>query len=188
MATTLQKIAGFLTHQNLRFQTNEERSHILTGFKTDNYRDIQGRQGVLLVIQLQENGEYLEIFAPLLYRYADGAHKEAVLQTCLMVSWKTKLVQFEYDQKTGEIRAVIEFPLEDAELTERQLMRCVRGIAEIVDRYDPVIRKAMETGEIEFPKEESPAEILAAFAEFLRRRRAAQGGGQPPSGGLQIEE
>jgi len=186
MATTLQKVADFLTHQELRFQANQERSHILTGFKTENYRDANGHQGVLIVIQLQENGEYLEILAPKCYTYPDGPHKEAVLQTCLMVSWKTKLVQFEYDPSDGEIRAVVEFPLEDAELTEKQLMRCVRGIAEIVDRFDPAIRKAMESGEITLPEQESPAELMAAFEAFLRQRRAARAG--QAGGGLQIEE
>lgn len=105
------------------------------------------------------------------------------------MSWQTKFVQFEYDENDGEIRVKIEFPLEDTPLTKRQLFRCVGGIAQIVDNFDPTIRGAIERGVAEWPAEietsRSIARALAVgggtddlmrrFAEFLSQ----QGGGAP---------
>jgi hypothetical protein len=43
------------------------------------------------------------------------------------------MLQWEYDPSDGEIRAIIEFPLEDSTLTERQFNRCLYSLVELVD-------------------------------------------------------
>ena len=84
-----------------------------------------------------------------------------------MVSWKTKMIQFEYDDSDGEVRAIIEFPLEDAELTRRQLLRSVQALVQIVDKYHPVIYKALREGVIEFDESGNPLdELQSAFSRF----------------------
>ena len=77
------------------------------------------------------------------------------------------MIQFEYDDSDGEIRAIIEFPLEDAELTRRQLLRAVQALVQIVDKYHPVIYKALREGVIEFDESGNPLEELqSAFSRF----------------------
>jgi hypothetical protein len=118
--------------------------------------------------------------APRCYQYPAGDHKEALFQTLLMISWMTKMIQFEYDKDDGEIRAIIEFPLEDAILTDKQLLRCLHALAQLVDEQDYLIRGAMEHGQLP----ESKSELDAAFAEFMKQRRAVQGSA---SSGLDLE-
>jgi hypothetical protein len=66
----------------------------------------------------------------------------------LAISWETKMLQWEYDPSDGEIRAIIEFPLEDSILTERQFHRCLSGLIQIVDSIAiPRLKEVMETGE-----------------------------------------
>jgi hypothetical protein len=66
----------------------------------------------------------------------------------LAISWETKMLQWEYDPSDGEIRAIIEFPLEDSMLTERQFNRCLSGLIQIVDNIAlPRLQEVMETGE-----------------------------------------
>jgi hypothetical protein len=66
----------------------------------------------------------------------------------LAISWETKMLQWEYDPSDGEIRAIIEFPLEDSMLTERQFNRCLSGLIQIVDTIAlPRLQEVMETGE-----------------------------------------
>jgi hypothetical protein len=66
----------------------------------------------------------------------------------LAISWETKMLQWEYDPSDGEIRAIIEFPLEDSILTERQFNRCLSGLIQIVDTIAfPRLQEVMETGE-----------------------------------------
>ncbi|MFZ5926400.1 MAG: hypothetical protein ACOYX1_03025 [Acidobacteriota bacterium] len=173
MATTLEQIAQFLSEEGLQHRVDRERNAVFVGFRTVQYRDESGEPSLLVVIKLLEDGEYIEIFSPMCYCYKDGPHKEVVFQACLMVSYATKHLQFEYDPGDGEIRAVIEFPLEDAPLTKRQLLRCVHGLVQIVDKYDPMIRGAMTNGEIKQPPSESAEELLRLFREFLEERRRA---------------
>jgi hypothetical protein len=137
MAATLQQISEFLTNREIKHKVVEEKNFILTGTRTDNYLDNDGEKGISIIIKLEEKGEYLKVFAPSCYQYPpDGPNRNAVFQACLMVSWMSKSIQFEYDVKDGEIRCVIEFPLEDALLTEKQLMRCIMTIVALVDDYD----------------------------------------------------
>lgn len=58
------------------------------------------------------------------------------------------MLQWEYDPSDGEIRAIIEFPLEDAILTERQFNRCLDSLVELVDEIAmPRLQTVMEVGE-----------------------------------------
>jgi hypothetical protein len=194
VATTYTEIKGYLDTIGVKYKVSDDGDFIRTGFKTKNYRDKDGDDGLAMVIRLREDGEYFEVFAPGAYQYKDGPHKLAVMQALMMTQWKTKLIQFEYDQNDGEIRPIIEFPLEDAPLGQRQFTRALSGLVQLVDDYHPVIQKAMETGQIEFPDAHGGnplAELVGALGgatpeelqqllEELRRRK-----GPPASGGDQ---
>jgi len=189
MATSTDEIVGFLQAEGIKFRRDED-GDVLTGFKTDVYRDRGGDLGVPILIHLVEDGEYIEVMTPRAYSCKDSPHLGTVLQALLMTSWFTKLVQFEYNWNDGEIRAIVEFPLEDAKLTQRQLMRCVRGLAQILDTYHPMITGAIERGVIELPESRKQeralhdalaanggdrAALMGEFAAFLARRGQGRG-------------
>lgn len=91
----------------------------------------------------------------------------ALFQTLLQISWDTKMVQFEYDPDDGEVRAIIEFPIEDSTLTCKQLMRCIYGITGVLEKYHEQITDAMRSG----LTPETDEERKKAFEEFQRQRR-----------------
>jgi hypothetical protein len=194
MATTLETVAAHLKAEGLKFEVHADRAAVFTGFQTNLYRDTEGRNAIFIVVDLQEEGRYVRVIAPNCYSYKDGPHRDALFQACLMISYATKMVQFEYDPSDGEVRAVIEFPLEDAELTQKQLVRCVRALMEIIDHFHPTIEKAMKAGVAEIPAEEDPREIARLFEEFVRQRRASAAVGAPtaaplpPAPKLDLEE
>lgn len=167
MAATLEHVSGILERAGIKHKVVPEKQFIATGFVTDSYADPDGDKRLRIIIELDENGEYLKIFAPKCYVYKDGPHKEAFFKTCLMVSFATKLIQFEYDPDDGEVRAIIEFPLEDAILTDKQLTRCLQGLARIVDEYHTYMIGAMRDG---IPMQ-SMAEQFRAFQEYQRSQR-----------------
>ena len=174
MATSIQQITGFLDAAGLKYRIDDDLAR--TGFNTNTYRDTDGESGVSLVIAVEEDGEFLKIVAPSIYKYLDGPHKAALFQVLLMVSWDTKMVQFEYDMGDGEVRAIIEFPLEDAQLTQNQLLRCIHSIAAIVDENHERITAAMTKGEL--PKPESKEDMAALWQEFqsfLEQKRRNEG-------------
>lgn len=167
MGSTLEQIGEFLATEDLNYRIDTDRDVIVTGFGTKNYIDDDGDKNLGMIIQLEENGEFLKIFTPKCYSILEETNRAALMQTLLMVSWKTKMIQFEYDDSDGEVRAIIEYPLEDANLTRRQLLRSVQSLVQIVDKYHPVMYKALREGVIEFEASENPLEELQnAFSRF----------------------
>ncbi len=178
MAATLEEISGFLDEMGWKHKVLEEKQRIITGHATESYVDDRGEDGFMIVISLQEDGGYIKIEAPQCYVYNPKKDHHEFLDALLIVSWRTKLIQYEYDPADGEIRALIEFPLEDAKLTKLQLERCLEGLVQIIDRYHPMLMIARDTGEIK-----TPEELEKEFQEFLAQRRRGSGGN-----GLQLDE
>ena len=143
MAANLKQIAKYLDNLGWQYRFDEEEDRIITGVEAQNLEDF------LIVVQLDEEGKFFRLFAPqVLAEVKDHPHKNAILQTMLAISWETKMLQWEYDPTDGEIRAIIEFPLEDSMLTERQFNRCLSGLIQIVDTIAlPRLQEVMETGE-----------------------------------------
>jgi len=141
MATTLEQIASFLDNRGWFYEVDKEAQGILTRVQAENVENF------IIAIRLHEDGRFFEMFAPrILCNIQNHRYKEAILQTMLCISWETKMLQWEYDPLDGEIRAVIEFPLEDAEMTERQFNRCLEGLVQIVDTMAmPRLRAVMAT-------------------------------------------
>jgi hypothetical protein len=142
MGITLDQIATYLAPRDLTYQIQPEKSRILVRLALDS-----GEQ-LLVVIQLDEEGRFFKLFAPeVLADVKTHPHKAAILQTMLSISWETKMLQWEYDPSDGEIRAIIEFPLEDSTLTAQQFNRCFDGLIEIVGDWAlPRLHAVMETG------------------------------------------
>ncbi len=162
MATTLDEVSHFLEQRDLKFSVQDDNT-IVTGFGgLAAYRDDDGDAHLRVVIQVQEDGRYLQIFAPEAYRVpAESAGP--FLQACAMIQWRTKLIQFEYDAQDGEVRPVVEFPLMDALLTSSQLMRAVNGLVELVDTYHPVLERAAREGVVQFDSDDGEAEMLSSL-------------------------
>lgn len=143
MAADLVQIANYLDNLGWDYRVGEEEERIITGVESDNVEDF------LIVVQLDEDGKFFRLFAPqVLAEVQDHPHKAAILQTMLAISWETKMLQWEYDPSDGEIRAIIEFPLEDSILTEKQFNRCLSGLIQLVDNVAiPRLQAVMETGQ-----------------------------------------
>jgi hypothetical protein len=143
MGVTLQQIAKYLDNLGWKYDLEPEADRIITDVQAENVEEF------LIVVQLDEDGEFFRLFAPqVIAGVKDHPHKQAILQTMLSISWETKMLQWEYDPSDGEIRAIIEFPLEDSILTERQFNRCLRGLVQIVDSVAiPRLKQVMETGQ-----------------------------------------
>jgi hypothetical protein len=166
MATTLDEITKYFDASEIKYRAEPARNRIIFGFATEKYRSPKGEAGVMLGIELNENGEYLRVVAPHAF-VAKGPHVAVFFKACLIYQWRTKLIQFEFDDQDGEIRPVIEFPLEDAKLTAKQLERCIGGIVELLeDGYEP-LNKALTEGVLDFPGPKAPpgsAELMAIMS------------------------
>ncbi len=167
MAIDLAALEAFFTEEGLKYSVHGD--YIRTSFATDSYRDQDGDASVFIIARLDEGGEYFKLLAPNLYNYPpDGPDRAAVFKALLSVCWRSKLIKYEYDERDGEIRAIIEFPLEDGNLTKRQFLRCLNGLVQIVDEYHSAIASAMAGGPGSLDEAEESSEN-ARRAEQLYR-------------------
>lgn len=169
MPATIEQIVGFLQSEDIKVTVED--NLIRFGFHTKVYRNQRGEPGLFLAIgleKLEHDGEFLRIVAPGIYKYPDGPHKAAVFQLLLMISYGSKLVQYEYDQRDGEIRAIIELPIADSTLTKRQLMLCLQAITTIAEDGHELIIAAMNKGELPKPISSEDQQMRAMWEEFQR--------------------
>lgn len=153
MATDYEHIKTLLDEGGFRYSITSEGT-LLTGFgEMEEYIDAEGRPRLGVLILLEEAGSFIRFLCPRLYRYEGKRFKTDLFQTCLMINYWSKLLKFEYDDRDGEIRVVIELPLEDAQLTLSQLSRCLTTLAYLIDRLDPLIRKTLQNGGVYIPRE-----------------------------------
>jgi hypothetical protein len=171
MAMTLDQITDLLDELGLTYQRQDE--YVFLTMETQIYRDPEknGNKALTLMIELMEDGEFFTLMAPRAY-FVLGGHRDAFLRACARVQWHTKLVQFEWDTTDGEVRPIIELPLEDSSLTSRQLKRCIFGLCSIVDRYHEVLHRAATEGVVALPGDSNPAGDDGPDPAFLARVKA----------------
>ncbi|MEL6773071.1 MAG: hypothetical protein AAFP18_18575 [Bacteroidota bacterium] len=185
MATSLDDIASFLDARGMKYTRHSDTS-IMTGYNgLERYRNPGGEDLLRLIIQIAEEGRYFFVAAPKAY-VVPVEDAGPFLQACAMIQWRTKLIQFEYDASDGEVRPVIEFPLEDALLTEGQLLRCITGLTRLLEDYHAVLVRARDEGIVRFEQDEERtvemlSQLLSGYppellAEALRRANGRQGG------------
>jgi len=89
------------------------------------------------------------------------------LQAALFVNFQSKMLQFEYDPRDGEIRAMVEFPLADSPLTEEQFFVAFYGLCALIEEYSPFIHHAMH-GTLDAATSGLDKETFAQFMRLMR--------------------
>lgn len=158
MAVTLDQIEQFLVARQVKHR--RERGQLVIGFRSEHFRDDHGRAGIAIAVRVDEQGRYLEFVAPGLYSARGCRHAAALYQALLEITRRTKMIRFELDPTDGEIRCTVECPIEDGTLTPKQCDRILDGLYHAVERWHPVIRRAMDTGEVDL---DAPRPIVAAL-------------------------
>lgn len=174
MSTTYEIIGQYLKDEGYNFISKEE--YIETSISTENYRNNDSEKLLTLVVKLEEDGQIIKIIAPHIYNFKFkpiSKLKASLFQSLLEVSWKTKFVQFEYDSNDGEIRGIVEFPLEDALLTKLQLIRTIRTLSSVIDLYHEEITKLL-TFEGEYTLGNSHYEKSGRYSTILNQTNSGK--------------
>ena len=191
MPIDIQTIAGYLESHSLKYQLRESETgeFIHTVFSTQRYENTSGDKHLHLYIVLEENGEFLELYRPIVTCYQKKVFNVR-FKTLLMISSKSKMVQFSCDTpspmdlmnaqgdmesgmlptETGSfewITATVEIPIEDGDLTETQMLRAFFALIKILEYYHPVIQKVSETGEIDFEIVEQAGFIMSLMNQLM---------------------
>lgn len=192
MPIDIQTIAGYLESHSLKFQIrhSDTGEFIHTVFSTQRYENTQGDRHLHLYIVLEENGEFFRVVSPNCYTLPEESFQRSFYKTLLMISSKSKMVQFSCDSPSptdimnakGEsepaiivssdedmewITATVEIPIEDGDLTETQMLRAFFALIKILEYYHPVIHNVMETGDIDFEIVEQAGFIMSLMNQLM---------------------
>lgn len=148
MAMRISDILRCLDEAKLQYELHEITQEPIILFPTNQYIDSHGRHLLMVVIQLTENGEFVKFFSPSAYHIPMDETAYGMLKSFAIISWQVKLVDFEVDPADGEVRPTIDFAIEDGVLTTRQLERCCKTLARVVDILHPDIKYAMLHNEV----------------------------------------
>ena len=177
MAVTIEHVETILKEVGIQnYGVHENHIRFSMG-PMDRYVTPDGTDALRLVIELTEEGEYFKIFSPRAYQVT-GEHVDAFLRATAILQWKTKLIQFEWDPTDGEVRPIIEWPIEDGSLTATQLGRCISGLVGLIEDFHPVLERARIEGVVEFPDDRQA--MIARLETLLAKLKGAD---NPPSNG-----
>jgi len=183
VATTLSTIESYMIAEGLKYSLNDD--YIRTSFATDLYKDQDGDSSVFIIARIEEDGEYFKLMAPNLYHYPpEGPNTSEVFRILLGVCWRSKLIKYEYDERDGEIRAIVEFPLEDASLSSRQFLRCLNGLVQIIDEYHEAIATAINGSAASLDEAEEVADNIRKADRILRAAGINKSTRSADSGGI----
>jgi len=180
MATTFDDLKRFLDDAGLMYDAHDEDHVIAIGFSGDTddttYRDKDGDPHVQILVRLVERGELCVAFVPRAWNLADCDHRAAVCEAATRIQAKLKLIRFDLTDEAF-LQPNIEIPLEKAPMCAEQLHRAIAGILMAVRQFDPVIRHAMATGEVDLDlaKDDDPAEPPADITRILELGESAGG-------------
>jgi len=125
MAMTLQEISDKLTNIGFNHSYEKEDEIILS-------KGTSSGESLALFIRLNEDGEFFDMSSRLLdndgfLKTKGTKHLQVLMAYLLQRNFDTKFGTWEYDSEDGTISFAVEIPLEDNDLTEKQLKR-ITGI------------------------------------------------------------
>jgi hypothetical protein len=152
MSASIEAISQFCITGRLSFQILYEKAIIQLVVPTELYRNTHGHKELLILISTPNEGRIVHIAAPNLYSYYRHPRQKSVFQACLVAASLSSMVQYEYEQRTGEIRAVADVLLEDADMTIRQFFSALDLLIHTVENYDTMIKTAVSHGRVVIPR------------------------------------
>lgn len=150
MSTTLKRIEECLTESGLIYLAHPEDNLVRVGFhsapRETTYRDRNGKPTIEIVIRLLERGDFLALHAPECWNISRCLDKSRVLEELINIQSKFKMIRFDTN---GELVVPnVEIPLEDNDITTKQLDRAIGAILQVVRHYDQTISDAIREEEM----------------------------------------
>lgn len=147
-----------LERSSLRFRVvGEDKDVILVGYQTERYRDLDGDLSVQLQVKVEEMEQrpWLVVYAFNVYSLYDCAHPAAARRVLMGIGFKIRCgISFIYDESDGTVNGRIALPIPaegiDSELLESLLSQFPAGL----DAVDPVLRRAMGSGMVDWPSDD----------------------------------
>ncbi len=139
MATTLSDLESILDGQGLIYYTNSAKGSLVLPVPA-------GDELVEVFVHVQESGRFIMFRIPFFVSARRAANSGRLFERLLALNNKLNLGRFGLDPGDGEVCLEIGLPVEDGELTVRQLHRILAALCGIARDHRAEIRKLIETG------------------------------------------
>ena len=143
MATSKDGIKGLLDAAKFKYKHLDDDEPIWVSTLMDeyiNFHQIEVAPNIPpkmthVSISVHENGEFVLLIIPFLYKATPGNDIYRVLQFINHLNTSLKIATHSFDPEDGEIRVAAELALEDSEITAIQLTRYVMALLSAADDY-----------------------------------------------------
>ena len=167
MAMNLQEVSTVFTEIGWAHKLNEEDEVIISGGGNDT-------SNLAFFTRIHEDGEMFDMAGRLLDDNYDqitakeNAHVGTLMAYLLLRNYETKFGTWEFDQESGIISFAVEIPLEDNNLTAKQLGRITRLMNSAGEEADN-IKSILATGKLPLSGDDAAkkiAELEAILAQL----------------------
>ena len=165
MSVTLNQVCAFLDEVEVKYHVNEEQDSVEVSLNTSVYKDADGKNSLFVVIQPIFKRTALRIVAPAIYNLPEGPNAPPTARALLHATGAAQYAVYSCDLDDGSVRASVTIPVGVGQVVLDQLRLSVVDLRDAVDYFDPVIRGAIERGEIVLPDPEKD-EVEAVVAEI----------------------
>ncbi|MFM7050649.1 MAG: hypothetical protein ACKOYN_00745 [Planctomycetota bacterium] len=149
-------IARCLEQAAIRFEYLPDGDMFRTLWQTERWTNDEGERSALIQIYPDLEGDVVVSF-PVAYDLSLCAHLAACRKVMAEAYWKAGIrgVQLIYDPADAEVRAVLHAHGQVGRIEAKQLRALVEKVLSAVDSIDPVMRKAIDTGNVDWPSDDT---------------------------------
>jgi hypothetical protein len=133
MATSLSQCAKFLAREGVRHHVDVAEGAIRVVLVTRRYRNLRAERLLIIRIETPDDGCRCRVSVP--RAFAVGSDPAARLSTLCGLAAETPLVGVEHDPGTADVRLVAEMPVEDARLTQLQLLTLIDRVTAAAESW-----------------------------------------------------
>lgn len=126
-------------------------------FSTSRHRDIEGEPKVTVLVGVFPfgNSTWLVARAFNLFSLFDCKHPDAARRVLMGANEKMQIwASFDYNESNGTVTGRVGMPILGERLDPAAIKQLLTQIPEGLDRLDPVLRRAMESGMVDWPEDD----------------------------------
>lgn len=144
MSTNLSSVSTLLRNAGVRHHVDVEEAAIRVLFVTRYYTNPRGERLVIVQIEVPDGGRRLRASIP--RAFARGRSPAAMCAALCRLAAETPLVGVEYDAAAGNLRLVVETPVEDGRIRPAQVLAMIDGLVEAAETWHVALGRGSAGG------------------------------------------
>jgi len=137
MPTSIADCAHLLAEQGLRHHVDFEQAAIRLVFVTRQYRNLRGEKLIVMSLEAPDDGH--RVRASITRAFAVGTDPATACLAACRLAADTPVVAVEFDADFDDLRLVVEMPVEDASLSQLQLVSMIDRLVEAAEAWAPAM-------------------------------------------------